>query len=282
MCKELVARLAVCEDRLLIRRGIGRIIAEGWALRRMVASPPAGLRVLLYHTIGGSAVGDRKQLFTVKLRRFEEHLRTLLECQLSSPHRALLPLGLLDGVRDGNSEGVAVTFDDGYSDNLHLVAPLLVERQIPFTVFVTTGFLDSNSGVFLSKSELRELSALPGVTIGAHGVSHVPLTECDDELLQRELTNSKRSLEELLGMPIVSVAYPHGAVDRRVRDAARSAGYEVGACSYFDLNSPGRDPMLLARTVITGRDNSRVFRQKLLGAWDWNRLRSRDPASVDG
>jgi peptidoglycan/xylan/chitin deacetylase (PgdA/CDA1 family) len=36
----------------------------------------------------------------------------------------------------------AITFDDGYAGNLHVAYPLLRRRAIPFTVYVTTGFMD--------------------------------------------------------------------------------------------------------------------------------------------
>jgi hypothetical protein len=87
-------------------------------------------------------------------------------------------------------------------------------------------------------------------------------------------------LEDLLGRPVIALAYPHGSVDHRVRQAAAAAGYQLGACSRSDVNTAGRDPLLLCRTEVVGADSQRVFSQKLNGAWDWTRWRSPDPASA--
>jgi len=40
-------------------------------------------------------------------------------------------------------DNVALTFDDGYLDNLTIAVPLLEKYQIPATIFVTSGMLDS-------------------------------------------------------------------------------------------------------------------------------------------
>ena len=92
-----------------------------------------------------------------------------------------------------------------------------------------------------------------------------------------ELSSSKHYLEDLLGRPVSAVAYPFGAANVRVRDAVRESGYNLGVCTRFDLNAPGRDPLMLCRCNIECNDTTRVLRQKLRGDWDWYRWRTPDP-----
>ena len=255
-----------------LNRIIARGIAETAGVLRPGHTPRAGLRVLMYHSVGSVATGDALGIYGIAPARFEQHMAALVA------QTGITVAALAASAARPQGTQVAVTFDDGYRDNLYRAAPVLQALQIPFTVFVCSGFLRDPSGNFLSAAELRELSALPGVSIGSHGATHVPLTTLDDEQLRSELLTSKAALEDATGRPVDAISYPHGAVDHRVRAAAADAGYTVGACSRFDINAPGRDPLLLCRTDIHANDKRRVFLQKLRGDWDWYRWRSADPA----
>lgn len=261
--------------RRTLSRAITRGIAEVSALTRAAAAPRAGLRVLMYHSVGSSATGDTQGLYGIAPELFARHMAALAAL---AREQTLQVVALGDCLAANAATRVAVTFDDGYRDNLHCAAPVLTQHAIPFTVFVCSGFLDGTPDNCLSVAELRELGALPGVTIGAHGATHTPLTQLDDTTLRNELVASKARLEDIIGRAVTALSYPHGAVDRRVRDAAATAGYTLGASSRFDINAAGRDPLLLCRTDIHGGDSVRVFRQKLHGDWDWYRWRNADPA----
>ena len=227
----------------------------------------------MYHSVGSAAAGDRLGIYSISADLFAHHIGLLAARDdvetVDLAHARSAEAGLR----------VAVTFDDGYRDNLYSAAPVLQAHGIPFTVFVCTGFMQEASGNFLAPAELRELAALPGVTIGSHGATHARLTDLDERALRNELTTSKAYLEDVTGRPVSSLSYPHGAVDRRVREATAAAGYTIGACSRFDINDTRRDPLVLCRTDILGVDSVRVFRQKLHGDWDWGRWRSADPAA---
>ncbi len=235
---------------------------------RVLQAPRTGLRILTYHTVGQRAHGDHLNLNTVSVEQFKKHLNILTSYKCTMFGSAAIPAGGIE---------VAVTFDDGYADNLHVVAPLMAELRIPFTVFVTAGFVRGKEKGFLSEFELRELASLPDVCIGAHGNTHCDLTRCDEASLRAELSDSKAYLGDVLGRAVTTMAYPYGAANRRVRDAVEESGYQFAASSYFDVNRVGRDSLMLNRSVVLNGDSARVLSQKIRGDWDWYRFRMTDP-----
>jgi len=156
---------------------------------------------------------------------------------------------------------VAITFDDGYSDNCATAIPYLLERQLPFTYFVTTENVtkgqpfshDVERGCPLAPNsidELREMAAA-GVEIGAHTITHPDLGSItDDEVLYREIVEPKRELESLLECPVRYFAFPFGLPENMSTTAfemAFQAGY-WGVCSaYGGYNLPGEDSFHLQR-----------------------------------
>lgn len=228
----------------------------------------------MYHAIGSSALGDELGIYSLHPTLFRQHMDYLAEHHQGQ-------VCALDPSRPfGQKTEIAITFDDGYLDNLTVAAPILVERGIPFTVFVVSDFVRDRRSGFLDPTSLRELAGLPGVTIGAHGATHVALSACNDAEALHEFISSRHYLEDVLGREVTTMAYPYGATNRHIRSLAAQADYQRATCSQAGVNRVGRDPLLLARTDITAHDSLRVFRQKLHGDWDWYRWRQQDPACL--
>lgn len=245
---------------MTLKRHIAVGVARCWTTLRYARQPKPGYRILMYHSVGGQAYGDRRGLFSVTPEAFASQLQTLraagVTCVPFGAPRAATP-----------ALQVAITFDDGYQDNLRVAAPVLARYAIPWTLFVTTDFVDQPG--YLTRAELRELASQPQVQIGAHGQTHRQLTTLDDVTLREELTTSKAFLEDLLGAPITSLSYPHGAVDDRVVRCAAVCGFQVGATSCVGVNDGATRALLLKRTEIVSTDSPRIFQDKLRGGWDW-------------
>src|SRR5215813_11653478 len=118
---------------------------------------------------------------------------------------------------------VAITFDDGFKENLTVALPLLEKHSLPATVFVTAGFVDRDD--YLSRSELRELARHPLITIGAHGLWHRHFNLLPDDEARRELIEARRVLEQITDREVNLMAWPYGECDSRLEQLAGESGY---------------------------------------------------------
>jgi len=138
---------------------------------------------------------------------------------------------------------ICITFDDGYQDNYTLAYPLLKRLGIPFTVYVTTGFIDNklpmwwypNETLGMSIEELRTLDADPLCAIGAHTVSHPKLDTLPYDKQYQEIADSKRELETLLGHSVNHFSFPHGAYNADTLDICRNLGFQTVVKSWGEL-----------------------------------------------
>jgi peptidoglycan/xylan/chitin deacetylase (PgdA/CDA1 family) len=186
---------------------------------------------------------------------FGEHLDALADAGAS----VLTVSQVAEAVRGGTlpERAVAITFDDGFASvGEHAAAPL-AERGMRATIFAVAGALGGLNDwptqpggapqrPLLSASELADL-AEAGHEIGSHGVEHAPLSLADPAALRREIVDSRALLEDALGRPVRSFAYPYNAV-------AGPAGRELvretyaGACAGgLATVRAGADPWRLAR-----------------------------------
>ena len=97
--------------------------------------------ILMYHAIGGD--GEAPSRYTVPIRRFRRQVRWLRLLR----YRVVTVAQLAEWRRDGvppPRRCVAVTFDDGYADNLELAAPVLRRARLRATLYLVAGAHDQN------------------------------------------------------------------------------------------------------------------------------------------
>lgn len=124
------------------------------------------------------------------------------------------------------SRSVALTFDDGFRDNYEKAFPALLARQKSAALFVVVNWVGSNG--FVGWKEIREL-ADSGVTIGSHSLSHRWLPKITNpEELVREVSDSKKIIEDQIGREVKHFSYPVGGLDERVVEQVQKAGYKAG------------------------------------------------------
>jgi peptidoglycan/xylan/chitin deacetylase (PgdA/CDA1 family) len=179
--------------------------------------------------------------------------------------------------RDHPAGLCALTFDDGHPNFLDLVLPLLAERHLTATLYVTTGRLGQPGR--LSEAMLRELISA-GIEIGGHTVLHRDLDLLPDTAIQSELEISRDHLAELLEAAPRSFAYPFGTYHRIARDLVSAAGYDNGYAIKNALTHRQDDRYARARLSVLAGTARRTVEGWLAGrgappSWRRERLRTK-------
>jgi len=151
---------------------------------------------------------------------------------------------------------VAITFDDGCETDWVVAAPHLAAHGFGATFYVVSRWIGRPG--FLNIAQLRALSDA-GFDVGSHSATHAFLSDLSDEALRRELFDSKRELEGMLGKPVLAFSCPGGRWSRQVADTAREAGYETVATSRIGANGPAADRFALARCAVLRDTPARNF-----------------------
>lgn len=224
-----------------------------------------------YHSV----TEDGPPYLSLTPRTFEAQLDVLTRLGIHSGGRAELQR-LAAGERLGGRHAF-LTFDDGFADTVTAALPRMAERGLTGMAFVLPGHLADGSplawpevaGEAARRPELMrsidwpmaEQLAEAGWEIGSHSMTHARLTECSEEARAEELLESRRLLAERFGH-CDTLAYPFGAWDGRVAEAAAAAGYSFAFSLPFGRQARGTQ-MAIPRVTIDDRDTPLRFRAKL-------------------
>lgn len=237
------------------------------------------LPILLYHGIAPTRRAPSEQ-FTVSLDGFARHMDALAASTRAALRISELSAPLCSG-EPMSAAVAAVTFDDGTADFYEHAWPVLRERGLPATVYVTSGLVGGriDGRQMLSWEQLQELRD-GGVEIGAHGQQHIALDTVSIDRGARELVNSKLELEQRLHVAVNSFAYPFGYHTPALKRLVARAGYTSACAVKNALSHPRDDRFALARFMLTA-DTTHAHVQRLLSgegapvAWSRERLRTR-------
>jgi len=136
--------------------------------------------------------------------------------------------GHLSAIREycaaaGISADFVATFDDGHISNYARALPLLEKYGCKAVFFIPAGFVGNRSEV-MTWEQLRELVAL-GHEVGSHSWSHPVLPGCSSAQLVDELTRSRITLEDELGVAVRAISIPHGSWNQYVLETCGETGY---------------------------------------------------------
>lgn len=253
---DLAKKLRLRERLAKVRMYGERQALASFGTRRVKSSG----RLLCYHSVGQSDLGVND----CPPRRFRRHV----ELAIRRGYRFVPPAKIARG--NGVPRDLAITFDDGWKSVLTVAAPILGEYQIPWTLFVATGLVESPSEWhrprMLGWGELAELLRM-GVEIGSHSVSHPDFGTIDEQKAIEELVTSRMMLKSRLSIVVDCFAIPFGQ-SRNWTSFAHGAACQAGYDFIYAQAENTRPNGTIPRTFVTSMDDDRIFSALLEGVFD--------------
>ena len=225
-----------------------------WARRQAVRQGTMPIGMLFYHRVAD----DDPNPWTISCDAFQEQIDWLSQnFDLVSMEEAQRR------IRSGHNTRptICITFDDGYADNSTFALPMLIQRKIPVTYFVTTYHTthdepfphDVERGRPLAANSPETLRALAdaGVEIGGHTRNHLSLGDIQDaDKLFDEVIAASEEMACIIGRPLRYFAFPFGQIENLNADVFRllkQNGFH-GVCSaYGGWNEIGGDAFHMQR-----------------------------------
>jgi peptidoglycan/xylan/chitin deacetylase (PgdA/CDA1 family) len=213
-------------------------------------------------------------------KRFEQHMRFLNDngyhvLTLSEAAQRLQDSSV--NPANQNYPMVVITFDDGLQDFYSVAFPVLEKFGFKATVFLASGLIGKtflNGSVCLNEVEIRELSD-KGIEFGSHTVNHPQLKVLPKHDVANELASSKHMIEAIIGKPVQLFSYPYcfPEEDKRFTEMLSTLlseqGYSVEVTTIIGTAKTNDDPLFLKRLPINEDDDTRFFKAKLEGGYNW-------------
>ena len=212
--------------------------------------------ILLYHHIGYSLQGDT--IYYVSPDVFDRQMNLLYQWGYKTISVELLVKAIKEGA-ELPPKPIILTFDDGSETVYENVLPIMQRYNFTGVSYIVYNYVGIRN--YMNADEIRLLYAA-GWEVGSHSLSHTDLTAHPNRQMD-EIVGSRRQLESLLGIPILSFAYPFGAYDSDSLHYVHEAGYIAAMGLGNETLQANKNLFYLYRQAVKGSYDLKTFAQYL-------------------
>lgn len=215
--------------------------------------------ILMYHHVTAVPIGNGCVLnpdpLCVPPDKFDAELKLLRDWGYTTITTSML----VDAITNGASlppHPFMITFDDGNLDNYTNAFPIMKKYGFTGVLYIVVNYIGQPN--YLNVDQIKEMAAA-GWEVGSHSETHQDLLANPDNM-RTEIVQSRKDLEDRLGVPILTFAYPFGSTNSSAIDYAHFAGYiaAMGA-SGFTADQWTSNLFVLQRCQIKGSDDAKTF-----------------------
>lgn len=181
--------------------------------------------ILVYHHIGTAPqnLTSANKSFFIEPEWLDEHMKYLSDNGFTSIKFADIATYMETG-KPLPQRPIIISFDDGRNSTYEKAFPILKKYNMAGTTFVIAN--SAGRGSYMSWEQLKELQN-SGWEIDSHSLWHPYLTKVSMAKAKTEIEDSKKILEEKLGVPVTTFAYPFGDYNASTETLVKNAGYSL-------------------------------------------------------
>ncbi|MGE5223696.1 MAG: polysaccharide deacetylase family protein [Omnitrophica WOR_2 bacterium] len=174
--------------------------------------------ILLYHHVSDETANR----YVVPVQTFKEQMQALDDWGYTTITMTLLVDALVNGARLP-PRPIVISFDDGNLDIYENAFPIMQEFHFVGVTYIIANRLEARD--YVSAKQLKKMIAA-GWEVGSHSSAHSDLT-ANHNIVRYEVLQSRLDLEEALGVPVKTFAYPYGLMDPYVVQKVQDYGYRA-------------------------------------------------------
>ena len=174
------------------------------------------IAVFVYHRFGENNYPSTN----IRMPQFKKHLDELIK----NNYNVVSTETIIDALQNNKNlpeKTVAITIDDAFFSIYKKAWPILKEKKLPFTIFVSTGPVNSNSKNYMNWEQLKEMNNR-GVTIGHHTKNHFHLVGKKKETIISEIEEASDDFLKNLGYVPDIFAYPYGEYSSEIKEITKN------------------------------------------------------------
>ena len=208
--------------------------------------------IILYHRIDTSPINSQ---YYVSPEKFDEEMKLLHDWGYTTITTELLIKAINEGA-DLPPRPILITFDDGHLNNYTTAFPIMQKYGFTGVLYIVANYMGTDQ--YMNADQIKEMAAA-GWEVGSHSVNHLDLTSLDPERQRYEVVDSRTILEDKLGVPVLTIAYPFGISNSSVIDYAHFAGYIGGMSLGFTYDQGVSNLYTMQRRDIKGTYDVKQF-----------------------
>ena len=224
--------------------------------------------IMMYHSVDYEYHHLEESGNVVRPEYFRQHMEYLKKFK----YNVIGVDELIEGIKSGRRfphNNVVITFDDGYVDNYVYALPILKEYHYPFMLAIISDLIGKEG--FLTWDQVKEM-AQAGAIIVSHSRTHAYLPMVSREKQYDEIVNSKKIIEQKLGIRVKYFVYPIGGFTGDIKKIVKEAGYEAAFTTNRGYDRYNKDVYELDRIRFgKHKPNPYFLRLKLSGFYNFFR-----------